>query len=611
MNNAANGSNSGPEEGTRPSIPAWLFAVLISIIAIWCLSLVKMIHHARLDWHRNVDLLSSLQVIGSDIEKLSFQDEALTPGSVRSLSHRFLATTRSVGVEHPDLEALQSEVRSSLRDAMVTLELVAHDNVIWPEVKEHVQGLNRRVNALLALLRAQDDRLSAKLESETRSFYVLGAVSTGLTILNLIFLVAYRRRQDKITQALLARRRMQNLLLVAERMASVGTLAAGVGHEINNPLAYVIVNLDLLLPLAQKADANRSLATSEANEMVELVTEIREGAIRIRDIVADLKSFSRTEPTPIGPVDVARVLDLCTRMASVEIRHRASVVRKIGDLPKVRAEEGRLAQVFLNLLVNAAQSIREGNVAENEIRISSRQEGNRVLVDIQDTGGGISPEILERIFDPFFTTKPVGQGTGLGLAFCHSTVQQMGGAISVVSEPGQGSTFTVSLPIYVGDENPVALAAADGPPKLAHAGMRGRILVVDDEPLVAKTIKRLLSANHDVEILPGSRSTLSMFAEGRTDWDVILLDLTMPEMSGIDLHKVIVETYPSLAPAIVFVSGGVFTAAAQDYLAQNTVPLLTKPFDSAELHRTIEDRVRSRSQISTAPRRLPTKQVSG
>jgi signal transduction histidine kinase/CheY-like chemotaxis protein len=610
VNNAANGSNSEPEEGTRPSIPAWLFAVLISIIAIWCLSLVKMIHHARLDWHRNVDLLSSLQVIGSDIEKLSIQDEALTPGSVRSLSHRFLATARAVGVEHPDQQGLQSEVRSSLRDAMVTLELVAHDKVMWLEVKEHVQGLNRRVNALLALLRTQDDRLSAKLESETRSFYILGAVSTGLTILNLVFLVAYRRKQDKITQALLARRRMQNLLLVAERMASVGTLAAGVGHEINNPLAYVIVNLDLLLPLAQKANVNRSLTTSEANEMVELVTEIREGAIRIRDIVADLKSFSRTEPTPLGPVDVARVIDLCTRMASVEIRHRASVVRNIGDLPRVQADEGRLSQVFLNLLVNAAQSIREGDVASNEIRISARQAGSRILVDVQDSGGGIPPEILERIFDPFFTTKPVGQGTGLGLAFCHSTVQQMGGEISVVSEVGRGSTFTVSLPIHVGEKSAVAPKATDAPSR-SHSSTRGRILVIDDEPLVAKTLKRLLSADHDVEILPGARSTLAMFAEGETDWDVILLDLTMPEMSGIDLHKVIVEKYPSLEPALIFVSGGVFTAAAQDYLAQNTVPLLTKPFDSHELHRAIEDRVRSRSQAATAPRRLPTKQVSG
>jgi len=569
-----------------------------------------MMHHARLDWRRNVDLISELHTIGSDIEKLSFQDSALTPASVRSLSHRFLSAVRSIGVAHPDVEKIEREVRTALRDALVTLELVARNDGTWSAVKERVQGLNGHVNALLSQLRAEDDRLAANLESETRSFYILGAVSTALAVLNLIFLAAYRRRQDKITQALLARRRMHNLLLIAERMASVGTLAAGVGHEINNPLAYVIVNLDMLLPLAERVATGLPISETDGKEMVELVNEVKEGAIRIRNIVSDLKSFSRTETTPAGPVDVTRVVDLSTRMASIEIRHRARIVRNLEKLPSVRAEEGRLGQVFLNLLVNAAQAIREGNVGENEIRISGRTDGEQVLIEIQDTGVGIPRENLEKIFDPFFTTKPVGQGTGLGLAFCHNAVSQMGGNISVSSEPGKGSTFVVSLPTFKGEVSATSDAGEASRTK-RNASSRGKVLVIDDEPLVAKTVERLLGKHHDVVILTAARQSLQLFEEGRTDWDAILIDLTMPEMSGIDLHHEIVARFPYLADAVVFISGGVFTSAAQDYLAQNTVPLLTKPFETAVLSKLIDDRIRSRGQIVPIQRSLATEQITG
>jgi signal transduction histidine kinase len=239
------------------------------------------------------------------------------------------------------------------------------------------------------------------------------------------------------------KRRTREQLLVIERMASVGTLAAGVAHEINNPLAAVMANIELALRTLDSLPP-------EVPEVAELTAELRdahEAAYLVRQIVRDVKLFSRPGDERAGPVDVRQVLDGAARMAWNGIRHRARLVKDYGQVPPVWATEARLGQVFLNLLINAAHSLPVGRADSNRIAIISRTDGQgRAVVEIVDTGSGILPENLPRLFTPFFSTKPIGTGSGLGLAICRRIVRELSGEIEVRSQAGKGTTVSVTIP---------------------------------------------------------------------------------------------------------------------------------------------------------------------
>lgn len=385
-----------------------------------------------------------------------------------------------------------------------------------------------------------------------------------------------------IGRDLTERKQFTAKMMEMDRMIAVGTLAAGVGHEINSPLSYVIANLDLL---AERLHHEAGSVSGKRDESIQLLDEAREGAMRIRDIVRDLKTFSRAGASDRAPQDVRRLLDSSINLTWNEIRHRAQLIKDYGDVPAVEANEARLAQVFVNLLVNAAQAIGEGAAHANAIRVRTRTDGERVIVEVEDTGSGIPDEHLDRVFDPFFTTKAGGQGTGLGLAICKETVESCGGTIAVESQLGRGTTFRVALPATraARQAEPAALAAAAG------AGLRrGRILVVDDDPIVARTVRRILSADHDVVALTSAREAMDRLDAGER-FDVILCDLMMPEMSGMDLHARLLEAVPEQAGKMVFLTGGAFTLRAREFL--DTVPnrRVDKPFDVMGLRALVRD----------------------
>ncbi|WP_395804409.1 PAS domain S-box protein [Archangium minus] len=240
------------------------------------------------------------------------------------------------------------------------------------------------------------------------------------------------------------RRQIQARLVVADRLASVGTLAAGVAHEINNPLAFVISNLSFL---TEELHAIAGLLPAgRLDELEEVLEETNEGVNRVRLIVQDLKTFSRGDEEQPTAVDLRRVIDSALALARGELRHRATVVKELYDVPLVEGSEARFGQVVLNLLINAAHAISAGQPDKNEIRVVLRSESNHAIIEVKDTGCGMSPEVLSRIFDPFYTTKPVGVGTGLGLSICHGIITGFGGEISATSEMGKGSVFRISLP---------------------------------------------------------------------------------------------------------------------------------------------------------------------
>jgi PAS domain S-box-containing protein len=238
-----------------------------------------------------------------------------------------------------------------------------------------------------------------------------------------------------IVQDVTAARALRKRLAVADRLASIGLIAASVAHEISNPLAALMADL---------AVARHS---GDSGPVRAAIADAQDCADRIRTVLADLQRFARPEAEIGGRADLSRVLETSIRMAWNVIRHRARLTRRIETVPPIAASEGRLGQVLLNLLVNAAQAIPAGRVNENEIVVTARAEGDRARVEISDTGEGIRPEDFPRLFDAFFTTKAAEGGTGLGLAVCHGIVTSLGGEISVTSEPGRGSTFRVLFPL--------------------------------------------------------------------------------------------------------------------------------------------------------------------
>jgi PAS domain S-box-containing protein len=372
-------------------------------------------------------------------------------------------------------------------------------------------------------------------------------------------------------------RELQSCLLAADRLASMGALAAGVAHEINNPLAYVTANLGFLAD--ELAELVSPLSDDRAREVAECLHDAQEGAERVRRIVRDLKVFSRTDDVDTVAVDLERVLDFSVGMAGNEIRHRAKLVRDYGKIPLVQGNEGRVGQVFLNLIVNAAQSIREGSLERNEIRIVTRTDpGGVARVEIHDTGVGIPPHLLEQIFVPFFTTRPIGSGTGLGLSICHSIINSMGGKITVKSEVGKGTVFRVFL-------RPATLEPRETPIPPSRVGtphLRGRLLVVDDDELVAGALRRVLGREHDVTLVTSGRAALDYLASG-APVDAILCDLMMPEVTGMDVHEELSRLSPRKAERMIFLTGGAFTARAREFLDRVPNERMDKPFDSAAL----------------------------
>jgi len=414
---------------------------------------------------------------------------------------------------------------------------------------------------------------------------------------------AMRRDQGRIRQQ----------LMISERMASVGTLAAGVAHEINNPLSVVVGNLDyiaadlakvdqLLAQLRHASATGRGQASLGGNvpegiaiegignhltDVRQSLVDAQQAADRVRIIVRDLRLFSRADEEVRGPVDVRRVLDSSLSMARNEIRHRAKVVRQYGDVPPVDGNEARLGQVFLNLLVNAAQAMPEGRTGENQIVVATREVEGQVRIEITDTGTGIPAELLPKIFDVFFTTKPIGVGTGLGLSICHRIVSAMGGNVSVESRVGVGTTVRVSLPSA---NVAVVKAVSDAPSGGQGTRRRGQVLIVEDEHAVGRMLQKVLSSTDAVTLATSGVEALSRIDEHKP-FDVILCDLMMPEMTGMDFYQAVVSKSEQLARRIVFMTGGAFTPKARAFLDQVENTRLDKPVDLKLLRQLVHSAV--------------------
>src|SRR5437867_1737302 len=368
-------------------------------------------------------------------------------------------------------------------------------------------------------------------------------------------------------------RRQREALYQTEKLATMGTVLAGVAHELNNPLTAVTGYANLLRQeLAGTPSATRAEAIAHA-------------ADRCASIVRNFLALARKHPPER---QLVRLNDIARDAAELLAYHlrvdRIEVALDLAEgLPVLWADPHQLHQVVVNLVTNARDELRRAPEPRLlTLRTRADAARGRVWLDVEDTGPGISAEIRDRIFEPFFTTKPVGQGTGLGLSLCHGIVEGHGGKLSLVSEPGQGAVFRVELPV-VAPPTTSGKGAADAPPVVKGK----RILVVDDERLVLQLLSEMLGADHHtVDTVADGTQALEQLR--RSSYDLILSDVRMPYLDGPGLYRALERRLPDLCRRFVLMTGDVLSAEVQTFLEQTGVPGLSKPFDRSEVRRVIQ-----------------------
>jgi len=443
------------------------------------------------------------------------------------------------------LELIAAPVRAS-HGAVLGLCLTFRDVTAERLAEARVKGLNAELEARVSIRTGELARANAELGSR---------------------LDELQRTRDQLVQA--------------DRAIAVGRLAAGVAHEINNPLAFVVANLkfveeNLAAGCPGAVPAAQDAPPAAVEELQQALREASDGTARVARIVRDLKAYSRPSTEQRQPTSMQDAMEAALSMASNELRHRASVVREYRPAPPAVADPVRLSQVFLNLLLNAAQAIPQGAADRHQVILRAGCDADGwPWGEVSDTGPGIPDDIIGRIFDPFFTTKPHGEGTGLGLAVSQGIVSGLDGRIEVQSTPGQGATFRVVLPPAARD---VAPAAPPPPPPPC----RGRLLVLDDEPIIGAAIRRMCAGLLEVEVATSPRLVVERIEAGER-FDHILCDLMMPVMTGMEVEAALARVAPDQAGRLIFMTGGAFTEAAQAFEERNRGRCLQKPFDLQQL----------------------------
>lgn len=378
-------------------------------------------------------------------------------------------------------------------------------------------------------------------------------------------------------------RALRERVLAADRLVSLGALAAGIAHAVNNPLSSVASTLKLMQEELDKCALDPARIADKVPDLRQALTDAVAGADRVRDVVRGLQLFSA--PRTGGarePVDLRAELDAALDLTRNTITQRARLtVDLAAGLPRVTAVPGELGQAFVNLLMNAAEAVPEGAVAEHEVRVIARVAGSRIVVEVQDRGAGVHAQEVPLAAEPFYQQSRVAPG--LGLALCHGVVTGAGGTLEVQSDPPRGSTFRVILPVAAPVQAPVRSSVTVTPP-------RGRVLIIDDDPLVGRSMARLLQAAHEVTVISSPADALARLQRGER-WDAILCDLMMPELSGMDVEERLQKSAPDVLPRIVYLTGGAFTDRARKFLAEGR-PFLEKPVEAPALRARVAELVK-------------------
>ncbi len=494
---------------------------------------------------------------------------------------------------------LFAELRKTHRD-LVGIVVTAK-----PKLSSAIRAIDEQVAAYLSKPPDLGRLLSSVQEAVRRRSIVVESVAQ---------LERAARESAAHRQADEQRERLRSEHAQVDRMASLGTLAASVAHEVNGPLGYILFNLESLLTdlpkvgsvihrlhqalaarIGAKAcavllgDLERYTESSLHDDLLKRTAESVVGARKVITIARDLRAFSRPTEERRTALSVERVIDAVLSISQNELKHRARIEKAYGSTPSIIASEGRLSQVFLNLLMNAAQAIGEGDPERNLIAIRTWSEGGEVKVEVRDTGCGIPEELQEKIFDPFFTTKRATGGSGLGLPICHDIVTSYGGRMAVESKVGEGTCVTISLPLNPGEEFR-RTATPTAPVLQLPPRPYGRILVIDDEPGFGAAVQRMIGADFEVATA-GSGPEGKAVLEAEGSYDLILCDLLMPKVSGMALHDWLSKRDPDLARRMIFMTGGAFTPRAHDFMRRTASVFLEKPFEAGLLHNLLLEKL--------------------
>jgi signal transduction histidine kinase len=534
------------------------------------------------DWGFQVETVGSGRAALEALEAKPF-DVIVAEVRMPEMSGLELLTTLRVrGVSAPVI-VLSSVSRTS--DILSAIHHGAFDYVVRDQAIEPLR---------LALLRAMQHvhlvRENARLGRELEE---LGAVLEARVRERTAELeqanVRLMAERSQIESALTRVSETQEQLVQVEKMASIGLLTAGIAHEINNPLAFLLPNFELIeawLDSARKGRPSGAVPTLE--DLARLVAECRNGLDRIARLVRQLRVFSHPGRQNLEPVDVDAVVRSVVGLVEREIRDRAEVrvVSRPGCL--VRGNEDHLRQVLLNLLLNSAQSL-DSESDRGCIEVTVDPKETEVVIRVTDNGCGIAPENLRRVFDPFFTTKAVGFGTGLGLSISRDLVKKMDGNITLESQLDQGTIVTVTLQKWH-ERIPTneALEALRTPtPELliSNLGRRLSIILIEDETALLSPLRRMLAAYHDILTFSDPRDGMRCLIE-QPPPDVIICDINMPMVSGVELYREVTRVRPFLAKRFVFLTGAVSEEAAP--LLASDVRILEKPVHRDDLIRAIE-----------------------
>lgn len=405
--------------------------------------------------------------------------------------------------------------------------------------------------------------------------------------------LATATREGLVRSVAHARERLASIELrqrldLAERLATLGRLAAGVAHEINNPAAYALANLSQLrertqllrTDLGKFAEADpTSLAHIETalDEIEEMVVDSLEGVTRIATIVGELQQFARSRPHENAWTDLREVARVAVRLTKNRIRHRCEVRTDLVPTRRFVADQGKLVQVAINLIDNACKALT--GAPEDAVTVSTGVDGDVSWLSIEDNGHGVSEALRPKIFEPFFTTGERRAGTGLGLTLSREYAERHRGSLDFEPRGEGGSRFVLRVPTDTGLAVPVNRAPRKSE---TSSPATNRILVVDDEPAVLRAYRRVLAPSYAVTLVNNGHEALQTIHDS-DDYDAVICDINMPQLGGVDFYRQLELNHPELARRVMFCSGGVFGEEAREFIESTRNPVLHKPLEPRAL----------------------------
>ncbi|MFT7518156.1 MAG: signal transduction histidine kinase [Kiritimatiellia bacterium] len=501
------------------------------------------------------------------------------------------AAQRHIREQHQELSTLVE----AIADAVITINASAHVTHLNPAAERllRLQRIHADGIALDQLVHLRDGRNGPRIDVDPecsqslQRAWLIPKNSTPIQVDCSVHPLSGPGNSTRgaviVLQDLSTKQRLQDTLVHADRMVTVRMMAGNIAHGINNPLQYVLVNTSTVADALEQGAAT----TEEQQRLAALLRDAIKGARAIETMGRDLKLLSTVDNRTRDAIDVRRLVDETLRQLQQQVRWRGTLQNDLGFTLPVRADPKALQQVLINLVQNAVLSLPETYSPEHWVRVHTGSLGQQVFLEVQDNGTGIPTDVQERMFDPFFTTRQVGEGSGLGLSVVKQIIDDLGGAIEVWSEVGQGTKVRVSLPHQ---PNTTIMQPESLVPKDQVSTTRSRILVVDDEPLVRRALVSMLSRVHDVQHAASVDEALELIRDGEV-FDAVLCDLMMSPKTGVEFVEALRNANSSMELCTAFITGGVMSGEMQERVLQTGRTVAYKPIGRDQLLRLVHDLV--------------------